>query len=79
MMKYTGRQRDTAREETETAGFASLDAQLGWRPVPNNHDLELVLIGRNLTDTTQRNAISLNKDEVVLPGRDVRLVIRAAF
>jgi iron complex outermembrane receptor protein len=79
MMKYTGRQRDTAREETETAGFASLEAQVGWRPVPNNHDLELVLIGRNLTDTTQRNAISLNKDEVVLPGRDVRLVIRAAF
>ena len=38
-----------------------------------------MLVGRNLTDTTQRNAIALNKDEVTLPGRDVRLLLRAAF
>jgi iron complex outermembrane receptor protein len=79
LVKYTGRQTETATAETDTAGFTSIDAQLGWRPLPANHDVELVLIGRNLTDSTQRNAIALNKDEVILPGRDVRLVVRAAF
>ena len=78
-MKYTARQTDTATAETPTAGFTSVDAQLGWRPLANNRDVELVLIGRNLTDSTQHNAIALNKDEVILPGRDVRLVLRAGF
>ncbi len=79
LVKYTGRQTDTAVAETPTAGFASVDAQVGWRPLSTNPDFELALIGRNLTDSTQRNAIALNKDEVILPGRDVRLLVRAAF
>jgi iron complex outermembrane receptor protein len=79
LVKYTGRQTETATAETPTGGFASVDAQLGWRPLTANRDVELVLIGRNLTDSTQRNAIALNKDEVILPGRDVRLVLRAQF
>jgi iron complex outermembrane receptor protein len=78
-VKYSGRQDKTATAETPTGGYASVDAQVGWRPLPANRDFELVLIGHNLTDTTQRNAIALNKDDVILPGRDVRLVIRAAF
>jgi iron complex outermembrane receptor protein len=79
LVKYTGRQIETATAETPTGGFTSVDAQVGWRPLANNRDVELVLIGRNLTDSTQRNAIALTKDEVILPGRDVRLVLRAAF
>ena len=79
LVKYTGRQDDIAAAETATAGFTSVDAQFGWRPLPHNPDFEIVVIGRNLTDSTQRNAIALNKDEVVLPGRDARLVVRAAF
>ena len=79
LVKYTGAQNDTAMAETPTAGFTSLDAQVGWRPMSNNENLEFVLIGRNLTDSTQHNAIALNKDEVILPGRDVRLLVRAAF
>ena len=38
---------------------------------------ELALVGHNLTDSVQRNAVALNKDEVILPGRDIRLVLRA--
>jgi len=79
LVKYNGRQTDTGIAETQTGGFTSVDAQLGWRPLPHNPDFELLAIGRNLTDSTQRNAIALNKDEVILPGRDVRLVVRAAF
>lgn len=79
LVRYTGRQTDIASSETPTAGFTSVDAQFGWRPLPSNDGLELVVVGRNLTDSIQRNAIALNKDEVILPGRDVRLLVRAAF
>lgn len=78
-VKYSARQSDTGAGETATADFISLDAQLGWRPWATRPDIELALVGRNLADTVQRNAVALNKDEVLLPGRDVRLMIRARF
>jgi iron complex outermembrane receptor protein len=79
--KYTGRrgENDIAPAETPTAGFVSVDAHLGWRLLPSNPDMEIALVGHNLTDTVQRNAIALNKDAVILPGRDVRLVATAKF
>ena len=79
LVKYAGRQNDTATAETPTAGFMNIDAQFGWRPIVSNPDMELVLVGHNLTDATQRNSVSLNKDDVILQGRDVRLLFRAAF
>ncbi len=79
LLKYAGAQNKTSFGETPTDGFVSLDAQLAWRPLKQHPGVELSLVGRNLTDTVQRNAVSINKDEVVLPGRDVRLVARAAF
>jgi iron complex outermembrane receptor protein len=79
MVRYSGRQNDIAAAETPTAGFVSVDAHFGWRPLRAYPDFELALVGRNLTDTVQRNAVALNKDEVILPGRDVRLVVRATF
>ncbi|HEY6123968.1 MAG TPA: TonB-dependent receptor [Steroidobacteraceae bacterium] len=78
--KYTGpREHNLAVAETPTPGFVSLDAQATWRPFGQNPDVQFSLVGRNLTDRTQRNAISLNKDEVVMPGRDVRLMVWAKF
>jgi iron complex outermembrane receptor protein len=79
LVKYSGEQTRTAVAETRTPGFTSVDAQLGWRPIIDSQHLEVVLVGRNLTDSTQRNSVALNKDDVVLPGRDVRLLVRAAF
>ncbi len=79
LLKYSGAQTRTAAAETRTGGYASLDAQVAWRPLAANRGLELVLAGSNLTDSTQHNAIALNKDEVILPGRDVRLLVRATF
>lgn len=78
-LRYSGRQDDFGAYDTPTAGFANLDAQLGWRPWSNRPGMELALIGHNLTDRVQRNAVSFNKDEVLLPGRDVRLLFRARF
>jgi iron complex outermembrane receptor protein len=78
LVKYSGAQTRTAVAETRTAGFASVDAQLGWHPAASP-ELEVALVGHNLTDSTQRNSVALNKDDVVLPGRDVRLLVRASF
>jgi iron complex outermembrane receptor protein len=79
MVRYAGRQDDVGEGETPTDGFVSVDAQASWRPIVNSPALEIALVGRNLTDEVQRNAVSLNKDEVVLPGRELRLMIRAAL
>ena len=77
--KYTAEQDNVAIGETRTAGFTSVDAHLGCSPWTGHPGLEVALVGHNLTDSTQRNAIALNKDEVILPGRDVRLTLNASF
>ena len=80
LVKYTGARDDhLATAETPTDGFVSVDAQASWRPFEKNPDIEFALIGRNLTDELQRNAVSLNKDDVILPGREVRFMIRAVL
>jgi iron complex outermembrane receptor protein len=79
MVKYAGSQRDVGTAETTTGSFVSLNAQLAWRPFQANPGLEFAVVGKNLTDTVQRNAVALNKDEVIQPGRDVRFVIRTVF
>jgi len=79
LLKYSGRQNNVAAAETPTAGFVSLDAQTTWRPFTNNPGIEVALIGHNLTDSVQRNAVAINKDVVELPGREVRLMVRATL
>jgi iron complex outermembrane receptor protein len=78
-LRYSGRQDRNASNETPTASFTNLDAEFAWRPLPARPDIELALVGRNLTHSRQRNAVALNKDEVMLPGRDLRVVLRARF
>jgi iron complex outermembrane receptor protein len=78
LLKYSGRQDDVAFAETATGGFASLEAQVGYHP-PMMKGFELVMAGHNLTNSSQRNAVALNKDAVILPGRDVRLLARFSF
>jgi iron complex outermembrane recepter protein len=47
--------------------------------VPLGDRLELSITGNNLTDEVARNHVSLKKDDVILPGRDVRFALRAKF
>jgi iron complex outermembrane recepter protein len=78
LAKYTGARDDhLATAETPTAGFLSLDAHALWHPFDKSPEIEIALVGRNLTDRLQRNAVSLNKDEVILPGREIRILVRA--
>jgi iron complex outermembrane receptor protein len=78
-LRYSGRQDKTGAAEAATASFTNLDAQFAWRPWLARPGVELALVGRNLTDSRQRNAVAFNKDEVMLPGRDLRLVLRVRF
>lgn len=60
------------REQILRAGGANIANALA------HPGAELAVVAQNLTDDVQRNASALNKDEVVLPGRTVRLVLRVA-
>ena len=79
LLKYAGRQNDIAAAETPTKGFVNLNANLAVRPFASNRNVEFSITGHNLTNSVQRNAVALNKDEVVLPGRDVRFSVRMDF
>ncbi|MGE3303089.1 MAG: TonB-dependent receptor [Hyphomonadaceae bacterium] len=79
MLVHVGARDDVAAFETPTKGYADLQAQAAWRPKGRDKGPELAIVGRNLTDDVQRNATALNKDEVVQPGRDIRLLVRASF
>lgn len=62
--------------DTPTPGYVSVDAQVAWRPFASNRKIEIALVGHNLADEVVRNAASLNKDLVVMPGRSIRLALR---
>ena len=64
--------------DTTTDSYIDLDASVAWRPIALN-GVEISLVGHNLTDDVQRNAVALNRDVVEQPGRDVRLVLRKTF
>lgn len=77
-------QTQTAALETSTPGYNDLKAEIAYsRPLdPAVHGLSEVTLGlrgTNLLDDVIRNAASFRKDEVVLPGRNVRLFLTARF
>jgi iron complex outermembrane receptor protein len=75
---YVGRQNKFGDFDTATPHYVELNAQVAWRPFTSHPGVELALVGQNLTNDVQRAATALNKDLVVLPGRNIRLVLRVA-
>lgn len=73
------RQDHIAANETETAGYSLLDAEIAQRLNFAGINLDFAILGRNLLDDTVRNHVSFKKADVVLPGRSVRFVVRTAF
>lgn len=69
----SGKQTRYGAFDTPTAGFTEVNAHLTLALQPG---WELDLTGHNLADQVIRNAAAFNKDEVVAPGRDVRLTLR---
>jgi len=75
---YVGRQNKFGAFGTPTPHYNQLNAQVAWRPFKAFPGMELAIVGQNLTDDVQRAATSFNKDVVVLPGRNIRFVLRVA-
>lgn len=75
---HYGRQNDYGAYDTATDAYNSLGAQIAVRPFKHYPGVELAIIGQNLTNDVQRLATSFNKDLVVMPGRSVRFVVKAA-
>lgn len=72
----TAKQDELSGFETETDGYTFLNAGLAWRPTTN---WTVRLDGRNLTDELGRVHTSFLKDELPLPGRNVRLTLLTSF
>ncbi|MDO8837315.1 MAG: TonB-dependent receptor [Parvibaculum sp.] len=68
--------------ETETGSYTNLKAELRYRvptSVTGTTPVELALIGENLLDHDMRHHSSFKKNDVLQPGRNVRLVATARF
>jgi iron complex outermembrane receptor protein len=77
-LTYVGRQNDYGLFDTPTPGYVSLNEQVAWRPFKQYPGVEFAIVGQNLTNDVQRNASSLNKDDVVMPGRNIRFIVKVA-
>lgn len=76
---YTGAQHNYGAFDTPTPGYVDLSFHVSMRPLDSNRGFEIALTGHNMTNDVQRNAASFNKDDVLMAGRDIRLVLRQAF
>ncbi|MEX1152738.1 TonB-dependent receptor [Parvibaculum sp.] len=68
--------------EVETGSYTNLKAELRYLVPPSmtgNQPVELALVGENLLDHDIRHHSSFKKNEVLQPGRNVRLVATARF
>jgi iron complex outermembrane receptor protein len=76
---YHAEQDEVALNETPTESFTTLDASATIHLFSGPAgDVDLVLIGTNLTDSVGRNHVSFTKDFVELPGRTFRLMLHFA-
>lgn len=65
--------------ESTTPGYVDVSAQVQWRPFPEKPGFSVALVGQNLADQIERDAVALNRDVVVMPGRNIRVVLRQAL
>ena len=73
-----GAQRRAAAFETTTEGYSLLNAGLSFRPFGDRR-LQVRLDGRNLTNEEARAHTSFLKQELPLPGRNVRFTVLSTF
>jgi len=76
---HAGRQDQYGLFDTPTPTYNQLTAQASVRPFAKYPGISMSVIGQNLTNDIQRNAAALNKDEVIMPGRNIRAVLRVGF
>lgn len=74
-----GAQNHVGVADLATDGYTSVDAQVAFRPFKEKPSVEVLVVGHNLANETIRNSTALNKDVVVMPGRDLRVVVSTKF
>jgi iron complex outermembrane receptor protein len=77
-------QTKTAAFETRTPGYDRLKAEASWTrrfddPGARVKEITVGVVGDNLLDARIRNAASFKKDEILLPGANVRAYVAARF
>lgn len=77
-------QTDIAENETETAGYNLLRAEVSYStklaPSPYGpREVSVGIVGNNLLNEQIRNAVSYTKNEVLMPGLNVRLFANLKF
>lgn len=73
---------ETAPNETRTAGYNLLNAELSYRMALRGSafkEMVVGLTGQNLLNEDIRNSVSFRKDEVLMPGRTVRFFTTVRF
>src|SRR5690606_13246951 len=67
-------------EEAPTPGYNVLRAELSYRhDLPDGRSVTLGVTGDNLRNERMRNHAAFNKDDVLLPGRNIRGFAKVAF
>ncbi|MCK8783916.1 TonB-dependent receptor [Roseomonas sp. NAR14] len=72
----------TSENETRTPGYNLLNARIGYTARLEGRtprEIGLFVAGTNLLDVDMRNSASFKKDQVLLPGRTVRLLATMTF
>ncbi|MBP0494332.1 TonB-dependent receptor [Pararoseomonas indoligenes] len=73
-------QNRVGENETPTKGYELLNARIGYTArLDDLRSANFSLVGTNLLDSDIRNVASFKKDEVLLPGRTVRLLMTVSF
>lgn len=78
-VEHVTAQRRTAPNETATAAFTLVNAQLAFRPWGKERPLSLIVSANNLFDVEARRHASFLKDYAPLAGRDIRVSARVEF
>jgi iron complex outermembrane receptor protein len=77
-------QRDLGTNDTPTAGYNLLKLQIEnkryWRYSPwGPTEITTGLVGDNLLDVDVRNSVQFHKDEILMPGRSIKVFMNAKF
>jgi len=78
-VQWSAAQDRVAPNETPTEGFTFVNASVAWKPVRGADSVTVMLQGENLLNAEGRRHASFTKDFVPLPGRNVKLSVRASF
>lgn len=78
-VEWTDDQRRIAAFETPTAGFATVNASIAYRPFGRSNPTSILLSANNIFDVVARRHASFLKDYAPLAGRDLRVTARVAF